>query len=47
MMLINNIYTFSSSNRLGQVKKEKEKVMEKVSSGFKINRAADNAAGFL
>ncbi|MBP1866177.1 flagellin [Clostridium tetanomorphum] len=45
MMLINNIYTFSSSNRLGQVKKEKEKVMEKVSSGFKINRAADNAAG--
>lgn len=44
-MLINNIYTFSSSNRVGQVRKEKEKVMEKVSSGLKINRAADNAAG--
>ncbi|WP_315114309.1 flagellin [uncultured Clostridium sp.] len=44
-MLINNIYTFSSSNKINSFRKNKGTVLEKVSSGRRINRAADDAAG--
>lgn len=44
-MLINNIYSFTCSNRMSKIKKEKEKAMEKISSGLKINTAADDASG--
>lgn len=44
-MLINNIYTFSSSNKINSFRKNKENVLEKISSGRRINRAADDAAG--
>jgi flagellin len=44
-VLINNIYTFSSSNKLNKFRGNREKTVEKVSTGKRINRAADDASG--
>lgn len=44
-MLLNNIYTFSSSNKLNKCRGSREKAVEKVSTGKRINKAADDAAG--
>ncbi|AVP54225.1 flagellin [Clostridium tetani] len=44
-VLINNIYTFSSTNKINKFKDTKEKVTEKVATGRRINRAADDASG--
>lgn len=44
-MLINNIHTFSSSNKLNKFRGTREKTVEKVSTGKRINRASDDAAG--
>lgn len=45
MVIQHNLPSIFTNNQLGIVTKNKEKVMEKLSSGYKINRAADNAAG--
>ncbi|HEX3076457.1 MAG TPA: flagellin [Lachnospiraceae bacterium] len=45
MVITHNVSSINISNHLNMVSKSKSKSMEKLSSGYKINRAADNAAG--
>jgi len=45
MSIINNIVAMNASRMLGFEKSAKAKSAEKLSSGYKINRAADDAAG--
>ncbi|WP_125152149.1 flagellin [Clostridium rectalis] len=44
-MLISNTTMFFSCSRIGKAKNLKENMVEKVSSGMRINKAADDAAG--
>ena len=41
----NNVEAFNAHRALGQTAMKSAKAMEKLSSGFRINRAADDAAG--
>ena len=43
--VINNMLSMNSNRQLGIVTNRKAKTTEKLSSGYKINRSADNAAG--
>lgn len=45
MIINHNLPAFNSQRQLGINKKNKAKTMEKLSSGYKINRASDDAAG--
>lgn len=45
MRIQNNISALFASNKLGQTDSALSKSLEKLSSGFRINRAADDAAG--
>ena len=45
MVVNHNLTAMNSSRNLGTVSKTNEKVAEKLSSGYKINRAGDDAAG--
>lgn len=45
MIIRHNISSLNSNNRLTQNKKKADSVLEKLSSGYKINRAGDDAAG--
>ncbi len=45
MIINHNLPAFNSQRQLGINKKSKAKTMEKLSSGYKINRASDDAAG--
>ena len=44
-VVANNIPGMYTSRQLGLVRTDKGKSAEKLSSGYKINRAADDAAG--
>lgn len=45
MVIKHNLSALNANRMLGQTTKSKSKNMEKLSSGYKINRAADDAAG--
>lgn len=45
MVIKHNLSAHNANRMLGQTAKSKSKNMEKLSSGYKINRAADDAAG--
>ncbi|MEY9979603.1 hypothetical protein [Lysinibacillus sp. RC79] len=45
MIIRHNIASLNTNNRLTQTKKKADSVLEKLSSGYKINRAGDDAAG--
>ena len=45
MLVKHNICAINTYNQLNIVEKTRTKNMEKLSSGYKINRAADDAAG--
>ena len=45
MIIAHNISAINTYNRLGATSKSINKTSEKLSSGYQINRAADNAAG--
>lgn len=45
MIIKHNIPSLNINNRLTQNKKKADSVLEKLSSGYKINRAGDDAAG--
>ncbi|MBL3729259.1 flagellin [Lysinibacillus sp. HST-98] len=45
MIIQHNIPSLNINNRLTQNKKKADNVLEKLSSGYKINRAGDDAAG--
>ncbi|MBP5414284.1 MAG: flagellin, partial [Lachnospiraceae bacterium] len=43
--VINNLLAMNSNRQLGIVSNRKAKTTEKLSSGYRINRSADDAAG--
>lgn len=43
--VLNNVTAMNATNQLKMTARNKTKAMEKLSSGYKINRAADDAAG--
>lgn len=45
MIIRHNISSLNTNNRLTQNKKKTDSVLEKLSSGYKINKAGDDAAG--
>lgn len=45
MVIAHNIFAMNAQRQLNIVTKNKEKTTEKLSSGYRINRAADDAAG--
>ncbi|GAB0168146.1 flagellin [Lysinibacillus sp. CTST325] len=45
MIIRNNVSSLNTNNRLTQNKKKADSILEKLSSGYKINRAGDDAAG--
>lgn len=45
MVIQHNLLAMDGGRKLGITKKEKQKSMEKLSSSFRINRSADDAAG--
>lgn len=45
LSVVNNISALNASRQYGTVSKSQDKSIEKLSSGYKINRAADDAAG--
>ncbi len=45
MIVQHNIPALNSYNRLGAKQQKRSSKLEKLSSGYKINSAADNAAG--
>ncbi|MBQ9590948.1 MAG: hypothetical protein IJR29_12310 [Butyrivibrio sp.] len=45
MIIKHNLSSYNSNRQLGIVVKRQAKSSEKLSSGYKINRAADDAAG--
>lgn len=45
MIIRHNITSVNTNNRLTQIKKKADSVLEKLSSGYKINKAGDDAAG--
>lgn len=45
LSVVNNIGAMNASRQYGTVSKSQSKSVEKLSSGYKINRAADDAAG--
>lgn len=45
MVIVHNLFAINAKRNLGVVEKEKGKSMEKLSSGYRINRASDDAAG--
>ena len=45
MIIAHNISAINTYNRMGVSSKSTDKSMEKLSSGYRINRAADDAAG--
>ena len=45
MIIEHNLLAMNSSRMLGITTKKQSKSTEKLSSGYKINRAADDAAG--
>ena len=46
MIIQHNMMAANTNRQLGRVTNNKAKVSEKLSSGYRINRAADDAAGF-
>jgi len=45
LIVAHNLYAMNANRQLNNVTNHKAKTAEKLSSGYKINRAADNAAG--
>lgn len=45
MVIKHNLSAMNADRMFGKTEKTKSKNMEKLSSGYKINRAADDAAG--
>lgn len=45
MVIAHNMSAANAERRLGIIGKDKSLAMEKLSTGYKINRAADNVAG--
>ena len=45
MIIQHNMLAMNANNNLGKTTKRLAKSTEKLSSGYKINRAGDNAAG--
>ena len=45
MILAHNLEAVNTNRQYGIVTKNKDKAAERLASGYKINRAADNAAG--
>ena len=45
MVIAHNMSAANAERRLGIIRKDKALAMEKLSTGYKINRAADNVAG--
>ncbi len=45
MVIAHNMSAANAERRLGIIGKDKALAMEKLSTGYKINRAADNVAG--
>ena len=45
MVVQHNLITMNSNRQLGVITSSQSKSAEKLSSGYKINRAADDAAG--
>jgi flagellin len=45
MIIQHNLLALNTNNNMKKVNKRRSKSMEKLSSGFRINQAADDAAG--